>query len=295
MLLSFIKLRGAKGRKVRSGYLKRKQRALQTWRLLSEREGRRPGWRQLPRSLLRSLRVPGTAARFSDRSRRPGPGSVPGPPPSAFRCSPYLLWLPPTSAGHGTRLPPAFTACYPGARLAPRPDFGGGTPCPCRGGERHECFGRGRESLTWHCFDTSGRSDVERRDDFSYPAWGSAASPGTIFRGGPELTGTPERSAGGRAVTATRREGRAQRDQRQPISCGGPDPPPNPEAALGRLHAGSGQPLLPTLLSPGDTGRTKICHQGCPVVVMLPPVPSVVVPGMGGLRSLLTPPVAPFF
>lgn len=215
------------------------------------------------------------------------------PPPSAFHCTPYLLWLPLTSAGDGMRLPPALTACCPGARLAPRPDFGGGSPCPCRGGERHECFGRGGESRTWHCFSgPARRSDVERRDDFSYPARGSAASPGTIFRGGPELTGTPERSAGGWAVTATRREGGAQRDRRQPISCGDLTLLQTPRQHWdGCMRARGCPPYRPRVL----TGRTKICHQGCPVAVMFPPVPSVAVPGMGGPRSPLTPPVAPFF
>lgn len=256
-------------------------------RFLSEREGRRPVWRQPLRSLLRSLRVPGTAARSSERSRSPGPAGPPGPPPSAFRCSPYLLGLPQTSAGDGTRLPPAFTACCPRKRLAPRPDFGGGSPCPSRGGERHECFGRGGESRTWHCFSgPARRSDVERRDDFSYPARGSAAFPGTIFRGGPEL-GTPERSAGGWAVTATRRAGGAQR---QPISCGDLTLLQTPSQRWDGCMQARGSPCCPPYSPRALPGRTKTCRQGCPAAVMLPPVPSVALPGMGGLCSPLTPP-----
>lgn len=95
MLLSFIRFRGGKRRKVRSGYLKRKQRVLQTLRLLSERDGRRPGWRQPLRSLLRSLRVPGTAARSSERSRSPGPTGPPAPPALGLPLFPVSSLAPP--------------------------------------------------------------------------------------------------------------------------------------------------------------------------------------------------------
>lgn len=246
---------GGKGRKVRSGYFKRKQRVLQTLWLLSEREGRRPGWRQPPCSL-GSRRVPGTAALFSDRSRSAGPGGVPGSPA-------FGLPYPRISSGSSRLQPATERGSHPRSRLAVpgqvwhrvQTSFGGGSPCLCRGGE----------SRTWHRFSgLAQRSDVERRDDFSYPARGSAASPGTIFRGGPELTGTPERSAGGWAVTATRRERRGAAGPAAADLLWGPDLPPNPEAALGRLHAGSGQPPLPTRLSPGAYGTEEDLSPGLP-------------------------------
>lgn len=135
---------------------------------------------------------------------------------------------------------------------------------------------------------------MERRDDFSYPARGSAAFPGTIFRGGPELTGTPERSAGGWAVTATRREGGAQRDRRQPISCGDLTLLQTPRQRWDGCMRARGSHCC-SLYSPRALpGRTKTCRQGCPVAVMLPPVPSVAL-SRWGAPVPTNPPVAPFF
>lgn len=103
------------------------------------------------------------------------------------------------------------------------------------------------------------------------------------------------RRAGGLAVTATRREGGAQRDQRQPISCGGPDSPPNPEAALGRLHAGSGQPLLPTLLSPGAYGTHEDLSPGLPRGRDAPAGPQCRRARDGGAPLPTNPPGSPLF
>lgn len=131
---------------------------------------------------------------------------------------------------------------------------------------------------------------MERRDDFSYPAWGSAAFPGTIFRDDPELTGTPERSAGAWAVTATRREGGAQRDRRQPISYGDLTLLQTPRQRWDGCMRARGSHCCPPYSPRALPGRAKTRHQGCPVAEVLPAVPSVALPGMGGLRSPLTPP-----
>lgn len=69
-----------------------------------------------------------------------------------------------------------------------------------------------------------------------------------------------------------------------------PDPPPNPEAALGRLHAGSGQPLLPTLLSPGAPGTNENLSPGLPGGRDAPAGSQCRPAQDEGLRSPLTPP-----
>lgn len=188
-------------------------------RVVSEREGRRAGWRQPPRS-------PQPARSRHRRSLlrplpEPWPWRCPGPPPSAFRCSPYLLWHPATSAGDGMRLPPAFTACCPGTRLAPRPDFGGGSPYPCRGGERHEWFGRGGKAALGTAFRGrhGGRMWYEGMISLTLP--GDLLFLPALFSGAARSSPghRSARQAGGLSVPLGGKAGR-KRVRRQPISYG---------------------------------------------------------------------------
>lgn len=69
----------------------------------------------------------------------------------------------------------------------------------------------------------------------------------------------------------------------------GPDPPANPEAALGRLHAGSRQPLLPALLSSGAYGENEDLSRGLSGGRDAPAGPQCRRARDGGLLSPLTP------
>lgn len=104
-------------------------------RFLSGREGRRPGWRQPLRSLLRSLRVPGTAARSSESSRSPGPGGAPESPrprpsavPRIFSGSPRLQ----PAMGSGSH--PRSRLAVPGQSWQRVQTLAAGPPTPAEAG-----------------------------------------------------------------------------------------------------------------------------------------------------------------
>lgn len=191
-------IQGEKGRKVRSGYLKRKTGVLRTLRFLSERDGRRPGWRRPLRSLLlRSLRVPGTGVRSSDSSRSPGLGGGPRAPglalsPASFLAPPNFSrrWDPAPTPVHGLlSRGKAGTA----SRLRRRVPL----PLPNRGETRVLRPGRGKPHSAL-LFGAGPGVGCGAKRSFLLPCPGIRCFSRTASTGGPEPTGET-RALGGRA------------------------------------------------------------------------------------------------
>ncbi|XP_039234780.1 collagen alpha-2(I) chain-like [Pipra filicauda] len=210
------------------------------------------------------LSVPGTGARSSERSRSPSPGG--GPPAPGLRWPPHLLLIP--------RLQPAVgPSSHPRSRLAVPGQgwhFGGGSPCPCRGGERHESFGRGEGNRrTAFRGRAGGRVWDEGMISLTLP-WDPLLLPAALSGA---AWSPPGHQSARRAVSAARREGGALRGRRRPLSRGDLTlllvPGQHRDGCVRAQDSRCCPPDPPQAF----VGRTKPCLQGCPVAVMLPTTP----------------------
>lgn len=181
---------------------------LRTLRLISERDGRRPGWwRPLRSLLLRSLRVPGTGARFSDSSRSPDPGG--GPRAPGLTLSPASFLAPP-------KLQPAMgPGSHPRSRLAV-PGQGwhrvqasaGGPPAPSEQGRDTSPSAGAGEAALGAAFRgrAGGRMWSEAIVSLTLPG-DPLLLPAPLPGAARSPLGRPERSAGGLSLPLGGKEG----------------------------------------------------------------------------------------